>query len=95
VLHCCQVCFKRASTYPSSLTAECIYGRIDCGARATCVPHGPGYSGTCQCESFFGFHGPTCEELSSATLLMVVLCLLTIVHSCFAVGVSLMHYKDP
>ena len=61
---------------------------MDCGDRATCVPHVSGYSSTCQCESFFGFHGPTCEDLSAASLLLVLLCLVTIVHTCLAMDVS-------
>jgi len=53
-----------------------------------CMPNGSGHDGTCQCESLFGFHGPSCQKLSAASFLLMALSVVIILHSIFALYVS-------
>ena len=73
---------------------KCIYGQLECGDRAMCLPNGSGHDGTCQCESLFGFHGLACRKLSATSFLLVALSIGIIIHSFHAFNVSVMDLYD-
>lgn len=62
---------------------------MDCGDRAMCVPLGSGNSGTCQCDTFFGFRGRECRDLSATSFLQISLAIINIVHTLWVMNVSM------
>jgi len=68
------------------LLEPCTYAREDCLGRENCVPL-DGTQGVCQCDRFFAFTGPHCNEPTGVTYALAPLIATPVVTSAFVIVV--------
>jgi hypothetical protein len=62
---------------------DCVFGQFECPIGASCFPNSVGNAGTCRCESFFGFAGAACDELTAASWLLLALTSASMALCCY------------
>jgi hypothetical protein len=74
----------------SKVPDQCSVSKMSCPSHYMCVSMDTTSTiGKCICDRFFGFYGPDCRKLSSASYLFLVLCGIVVIIAVFIIAYSL------